>query len=171
VEIGEWESFRHMPGARVVLGLGTGDGVAIGDQTHHYAPGALIATSDTTEARAVTALEQRVIVWVTAPPPTSAAGDQWPRLARGATRVLLGQTLAALFRAHGGPFPWGNVQWLNEARGDRLYGSAVRCEVRFLDPITDDDLDVATASEVDATVELDRDGTTIDDDTNNAPDA
>ncbi len=145
VLVGEWTTVEKYPGDVVILGNGDGEGVTIGSDAHHYI--GEIDQGDGTTARALTANLQRVIVWCSARPPLEAIADL-PRLARAATMALLRATVAALWRANGGAFPWGRVKWLNEARGSRIYGGAVRFECEFPIPIWDDANPVILATDL-----------------------
>lgn len=135
VKIGEWATFDHEPGDIVVLGLGDFEGQTLTADAHHYT--GEIDQGDGTSARSLCADLQRVIVWCAARAPLATTTDL-ARAARGATQTLKRATIAAIWRAHGGPFVWGSGKWLNEARGSRIYGGACRFEALFPLPVWDD---------------------------------
>jgi hypothetical protein len=141
VMVGEWDVFKMVAGPRVVLGLGTGDPLDIGGAggAQHYGMGYEWSTGEGTVARALAGLSQRVIIWCGAPAPAGTAPGERALVAQEATFELFRATFAALWHSHGGPFPWGGVEWLHEASALTTYGGAVRWWAAFPMPIVDDD--------------------------------
>ncbi|MEO5728286.1 MAG: hypothetical protein ABI134_36115 [Byssovorax sp.] len=136
VLIGEWTTFEKYPGDVVIFGLGDGEGVTVASDAHHYI--GEIDRGDGTTARALCANRQRMIVWCAARPPLDTPDRELATAARAMTWRLFRATVAAIWRCHGGAFPFGRVKWLNEARGSRIYGGAVRFECEFPLPVWDD---------------------------------
>lgn len=154
VLIGEWSVVEKYPGDVVILGLGDGDGQAIGADAHHYGPGE-VDQGDGTSARALAVNVQRVIVWCAARPALDATDRKLASSARAATWALARATIAAIWRWHGGTFPFGSIKWLNEERGSRIYGGALRFEALFPLPIWDDADPLIVLSSTAGTAEFD----------------
>jgi hypothetical protein len=62
--------------------------------------------------------------------------------------------MAAIWRAHGGTYRWGNLTWLNEDRGGFTYGSALSFIITMPVPVYDDPLVAGIAKAFQATAQL-----------------
>jgi hypothetical protein len=161
VLVGTWELYKQKSGARVILGLGDGDGQDVGAGTIHYGSGGWFPTGDTTVARPLWINVQRVIVWVAAPPSPTAPPDRAARTARAATWSLTSSTLRAMWHSHGGTFPWGQLRWLNEDRAISNYGAAVQFTAFFSIPVLDDEDELVSTAAMGGSTTLDLGTTTI----------
>ena len=149
VLVGEWSVYKAKSGPRVILGMGSGVGQSIGDKAFRYGAGANFDTGNGTVARPLWALLQNVNVWVTSPcTDTSVLPDGRAEAARAATWQLTQAALGAMWRSHGGEFPWGNLEYLNEPQGTRTYGAAVKLVAQYPIPVLDDPNDLVSFTTV-----------------------
>jgi hypothetical protein len=138
VLIGNWKQHEHSNGDRVILGLGKFTGDA---PREHYAPGAWITVNDQGDvARATDARHQDVLVWVHGAAPASMKEPERSREAERVAGALLDRTIAAMRRAHGGLFTWGNGDWPGADGQPYKHGALATFVARFRIPIFDEAL-------------------------------
>jgi hypothetical protein len=148
VLVGEWKTYLNKNGPRVILGMGAGLGQSIGDKAFRFGAGADFDTGDGTVARPLWSCLQNVNVWVTSPcTDMTIAPDDRAEAARANTWNLTTSALGAMWRSHGGEFPWGNLEYLNEAQGARTYGAAVKLVAQYPIPVLDDPNDLVSVAE------------------------
>jgi hypothetical protein len=142
--IGEWEDEKHRGQPRVVIGL---DAFEIGEPGGHYQPGAAWPVGSTQVARALGEDVESYSIWVHGIAPAGTPPDQVARASRIATKELVHATWAAIRRAHGGMFrARGRGQWINEVRGEFVYGALARFTLTIADPVLDDPLDLGAGT-------------------------
>jgi len=149
VLVGEWKTHLLKNGPRVILGMGNGVAQSIGDKAFRLGAGADFDTGNGNGARPLWACLQNVNVWVTSPcsDPTIAPDDR-PAAARASTWELTEAALGAMWRSHGGEFPWGNLEYINEAQGARTYGAAVKFVAQYPIPVLDDPNELVSVAAV-----------------------
>lgn len=149
---GEWNTEVHYGAPRVVVGLARfGYRDACGTR---WAPNSWWDNGDGTVSPVIGARYQMFKVWVHSVAPNGTTPDQNAVAARKATAALSDVTFAAIREAHGASFPDGDGDWLNEARGDFVYGSVAWWSFVVPIPILGDPMPVVRAATVGFSAQL-----------------
>lgn len=166
---GEWELFKHAAGARVVFGLGDFAGTIGQAVTSRYAPGLTLDRGGGGVARSLGGASHDLLVWVGAPWSPAVPVAQRQRDARLRTWLLAVATLGAMWRSHGGAFPWRGGRWLNEDRAISTFGAGLTFTATFVLPIPDDADEMIRIVAAGATTSVDISGQQVAGGTVNTP--